>query len=96
MGSRISSNDMDDQSIGTENTNTYPTNDDTTKNNLNINEQKLPCNSAESHVNIKDKFRLEFLDCDCNCDTTKKIAECDFQGSNILQDIYEMVSEPEI
>ncbi|CAF1164832.1 unnamed protein product [Adineta ricciae] len=50
---------------------------------------------TRSHVYMKDQFQLNFLDCDCCCDTTKKIANCDFQGINILQDLYEMVVSPE-
>ncbi len=49
--------------------------------------------SDQSHVYIKDKFQLEFLDCNCCCDTTKKIVNCDFQGINILRDLYEMVRQ---
>jgi hypothetical protein len=95
MGSRVSCNDIDDPSRSTNNIS--PPNDNVTINNSNINDQKLytiPNNgeSTPSHVYIKDKFRLEFLDCNCCCDTSKKVANCDFQGINILQDLYEMVS----
>ena len=46
---------------------------------------------APSQVYVKDQFRLEFLDCNCCCDTTKKVPSCDFQGSHILHDLHEMV-----
>jgi hypothetical protein len=88
MGSRISSNDLDSSSSNIENT--------TNNNNAiinNPNEQKSCGEPTRSHVYIKDKFRLEFLDCNCCCDTTKKIANCNFQGINVLRDLYEMVSE---
>jgi hypothetical protein len=53
------------------------------------------CNdkSMQSNVYINDKFRLGFLDCNCCCDTTKKIGNCNFQGINILKDLYEMVNK---
>ncbi len=47
--------------------------------------------SIQSNVYIKDKFRLEFLDCHCCCDSSKTVANCDFQGVQHLQDLYEMV-----
>jgi hypothetical protein len=91
MGSRVSSNNIDDRS---NNSKTSSTNDNNVPiNNSNTNEQKLCDKLKQSHVYIKDKFQLEFLDCNCSCDTTKKIANCDFQGINILQDLYEMVSK---
>jgi hypothetical protein len=87
MGSRISSNNIDNPSSSTGlNSNSTSSTNDT---NAPINNSKT---SDDSHVYIKDKFRLEFLDCDCCCDTTKKVANCDFQGINILQDLYEMVT----
>lgn len=86
MGSRVSCNDIDSSGKS------Y-TNDNLCINNSNINEKNSSDKSTQSHVCIKDKFRLEFLDCNCCCDTTKKVANCDFQGINILQDLYEMISE---
>ncbi|CAF0735672.1 unnamed protein product [Adineta steineri] len=56
-----------------------------------VNNSNLP----QPHVYIKDKFQLEFLDCNCYCDTTKKIANCDFQDNNLLHDLYEMIVTPE-
>jgi len=86
MGSRVSRNDID-------RTSTSSTNENLSINNSNTNEQNSIDQSTKSHVYIKDQFRLDFLDCNCCCDTTKKIANCDFQGINILKDLYEMVSK---
>lgn len=52
---------------------------------------KATIGRADAYIN--DKFRLEFLDCDCCCDTTKKVANCDFEGNRVLQDLYEMVCD---
>jgi len=94
MGSRVSYNDINGLSSSTRNSeSTSSTSDNLSINNSNTNEQNSSDQSIQSHVYIKDKFQLEFLDCNCCCDTTKKIANCDFQGINILQDLYEMVSE---
>jgi hypothetical protein len=82
MGSNVSSNHTDGPlSSPQNNSNTSP------------NEQISSSEPTQSHVYINDKFRLEFLDCNCCCDTTKKVANCDFQGINILRDLYEMVTD---
>ncbi|CAF4997609.1 unnamed protein product, partial [Rotaria sp. Silwood1] len=95
MGSNVSCNDIDSSTNSTKtNSNSMSLiSDNVPINNSNINKQKLNCESTQSHVYIKDKFQLEFLDCDCCCDTTKKVVNYDFQGINVLQDLYEMVSE---
>ena len=93
MGSRVSCNDIDGPSSSTEtSSSTSSTNNNVTINNSNFKEQTSCGDPTRSHVYIKDKFRLEFLDCNCCCDTTKKVANCDFQGINVLRDLYEMVS----
>ncbi|CAF1254350.1 unnamed protein product, partial [Rotaria sordida] len=74
MGSNVSCNDTDSSSNSTSSIH-----DNRPINNSYTNEQKSNSESTRSHVYIKDKFRLEFLDCNCFCDTTKKIANCDFQ-----------------
>jgi hypothetical protein len=94
MGSRISCNDADSSSSNIENSSSTSTkNNNAIINNSNPTEQKSCGEPTRSHVYINDKFRLEFLDCNCCCDTTKKIANCNFQGINVLRDLYEMVSE---
>ncbi|CAF3311421.1 unnamed protein product [Rotaria sp. Silwood2] len=97
MGSNVSRNDIHNSSNSTK-TNSSSMSSISGNgpiNNSNINQEKSTCESAQSHVYIKDKFRLEFLDCNCCCDTTKKIPNSDFQGINVLRDLYEMVVAPE-
>ncbi|CAF1175855.1 unnamed protein product [Rotaria sp. Silwood1] len=97
MGSNVSCNDIDSSSnsIKTNSNSMSLISDNVPINNSNINKEKLNCESTQSHVYIKDKFQLEFLDCDCCCDTTKKVVNYDFQGINVLQDLYEMIVSPE-
>jgi len=91
MGSRISCNDADSSSSNSSSTSTKTNNPIII--NSNPTEQKSCGEPTQSHVYIKDKFRLEFLDCNCCYDTTKRIANSKFQGINVLRDLYEMVSE---
>ena len=93
MGSRLSSSDNTDAPSTTKQSDDeLPCVDQVTTNS----KQKLSAMAntdrpVSSDVYIKDQFRLEFLDCTCCCDTTKKVPGCDFQGSHVLHDLYEMV-----
>ncbi|UJR31721.1 hypothetical protein I4U23_019201 [Adineta vaga] len=89
MGSRVScKNDTDESSNSTSQSST----NEVLMNNI---PNSIYKKKSNENVYIKDQFQLEFLDCDCCCDTTKKIANCDFQDIHILQDLYEMVVTPE-
>jgi hypothetical protein len=91
MGSRVSCRETDEPSNST--LGSVPSiNDVHPSDKLEAKNKKSNEEAAQSDVYINDKFRLEFLDCDCCCDTTKKVANCDFQGIHVLQDLYEMVS----
>lgn len=79
MGSHLSRNDMNTPGC---------INSTSLTNNNNVSNE-----SIQSDMYIKDQFRLDFLDCHCCCDTTKKITNCDFQGMNILKDLHEMVND---
>ncbi|CAF1421488.1 unnamed protein product [Rotaria magnacalcarata] len=94
MGSNVSTNKTTSSSNSIRSS-TCSKSDSILKNDLNGNEKNSHCQSIQSPAYIKDKFRLEFLDCDCCCDTTKKLPDCDFQGINVLRDLYDLVVAPE-
>lgn len=92
MGSNVSSNETNNSLLNRSKTDGSIT-PSTTETKSKTTSLDAKNESEPSHVFIKDQFKLEFLDCDCCCDTTKKISNCDFQGIHILNDLYDMVSK---